>query len=277
MNYLAETIIKGLCFAESPRWHNNSLWFSDFYSETVYRLDSLDQLHQELILPGRPSGLGWDKDGNLLVVNMLEKSLYGYDGNSLKKIADISNLAGGYCNDMIVDKDGNAYIGNFGSEVNAANFVPEPATLVRVTPNGEVHAAAEDLLFANGMAIIEGGKTLIVAESKAYCLTAFDIGLNGSLSNRRVWADCGRYEPDGICADDKGGIWVATMTTCIIRIQEGGHISHNIPTEQYTMACEIGGINNGYLYICTTSHMNPQECIDNKSSRIERIDISKMV
>jgi sugar lactone lactonase YvrE len=276
MTYPIETIASGLCFTESPRWHQNSLWFSDFYSETVYRLDQQNQLHTELILPGRPSGLGWDKQGNLLVVNMLERALYRYDGNSAIKVADISALAGGNCNDMIVSKDGHAYIGNFGSEVTSADFQPAPAILARVAPDGSVHIAAEDLLFANGMAIIDDGKTLIVAESKAYCLTAFDIAADGSLSNRRVWAECGNYEPDGICADGKGGIWVTTMQPCVIRLEEGGHVSHNIATEQRTMACEIGGENDEYLYLCTTAHMNPQQCMDNKSSRIERIDISRL-
>lgn len=276
MDYPIETLASGLCFTECPRWHNNSLWFSDFYGETVYRLDEQNRLHTELTLPGRPSGLGWDRDGNLLVVNMLERALYRYDGESATKIADISELAGGNCNDMIVSKDGNAYIGNFGSEVLTADFTPEPAILARVAPDGSVHAAADGLLFANGMAIIDDGKTLIVAESKSYCLTAFDIAEDGSLSNRRVWADCGEYEPDGICADNKGGIWVTTMKPCVIRLEEGGHVSHNIPTEQSTMACEIGGENGEYLYLCTTAHMNPQQCMDNKSSKIERIDISRL-
>jgi sugar lactone lactonase YvrE len=273
MDYKIETLVSGLCFTECPRWHNNNLWFSDFYGETVYRLDADNELHIVLELPGRPSGLGWDTKGNLLVVNMMERSLYRYNGEKAEQIANLSKLTGGHCNDMTVSKDGNAYIGNFGSDVTTADFTATPATLIRVAPDNSVHAAAEGLMFANGMAISNEGKTLIVAESKSYCLTAFDIDTNGNLSNRRVWAETGEYEPDGICADHKGGIWVTTMKPCAIRVKEGGDITHSIPFDQNTMACEIGGKNREYLYCCTTAHMNPQQCIDKKSSKIERVVI----
>src|SRR6478672_1614364 len=181
-----ELLIDGLTFPEAPRWRDGKLWFSDFYSFRVLAVDLRG--HATTIAPvaHRPSGLGWTPDGSLLIVSMLDRSLYRLDDGKLTKVADLSAMAGGPCNDMVVDAKGRAYVGNFGYE----RFKGEDARsakLARVDPDGTVSVVADDLLFPNGSVITPDGATLIVGESMGNRLTAFDIGAGGALSSRRVW------------------------------------------------------------------------------------------
>src|SRR5260370_21894326 len=151
-------------------------------------------------VPGRPSGLGWLPDGRMLVVSMRDRTLVRLDRDGLKAVADMSKLAPFDCNDMVVDARGRAYVGNFGFDLHK-NETPRGTTLVMAAPDGVVHVVAEDLMFPNGMVITPDGKTLIVGETFGRRLTAFDIGDDGLLANRRVWADLGNRLPDGICLD----------------------------------------------------------------------------
>lgn len=288
-----ETLAQGLSFTECPRWHNGRLWFSDFHTHAVYSVDNSGDLRLELQLDDQPAGLGWAANGDLRLVSQTAKKLLGYNGRQLYEVADLSKLASGNCNDMVMAADGGAYIGNFGFDFHAPNFQPKAATLIYVAPSGEVSAAAEQMCFANGSVILDSPKagaqrTLVVAESMGYCLTAFTIASDGTLFDRRIWADLGRptadfsiqdfslaakpegaITPDGIASDHQGGIWVATLTNELVRVIEGGEITQRIEFDQVVIACAVA--DDGALYVCTTAHLTPGECLQHRSARIERV------
>ena len=281
-----DTLISGLSFTECPRWHNNRLWFSDFYTNTVFSIDSAGNSRTELQLDDNPGGLGWAPNGDLRVISQVKKQLLGYDGKAIYSVADLSALAGGNCNDMVVADDGSAYIGNFGFDIFATHAQPTSATLIYVSPNGEVSAAAQSMQFPNGSVILDAekpaAKTLVVAETMANRLTAFSINDDGSLSDRRIWADLSAEKnhslssainsdvsPDGIASDPAGGIWVATVSNDLLKVMEGGEIAQRIVFDQTVIACAVAA--DGSLYVCTTAHLNPVDCIKHRSARIERV------
>lgn len=218
----AETIATGIHFGEGPRWRDGKLFFSDFYAHKVFTLDpATKEVNEYLELPnkGQPSGLGWLPDGRMVVVSMLDKKLLvrEQDG-TLKEYADLSAFAGYHCNDMVVSADGNCYVGNFGFDLDKAihehgvEWVlanATPANVIRVSPDQKVSVGAPGMLFPNGSQITPDGKTLIVGETLGMRLTAFDIEADGSLSNRRVWANTPGVPCDGSCLDAEGAIWVA--------------------------------------------------------------------
>jgi sugar lactone lactonase YvrE len=252
-----------LAFPESPRWHEGRLWFSDFHLGRVCRADESGRVEVVTEVPGQPSGLGWLPDGRLLVVSMKQRSLLRLDEGRLAQVADLSPWAPGLCNDMLVDPQGRAYIGNFGFDMMArAPFAP--TVLLLVTPQGEVRVAAEDMHFPNGTVLTPDGRTLIVAESYGQRLTAFDVGSEGELSRRRVWARfSGRVGPDGIALDAEGAVWIASpVSREVLRVREGGEVTHRIPTQDQALACALGGADGRTLYVCTGRVMvTPQESL----------------
>jgi len=244
-----------LKFPEGPRWHDGRLWFSDMHARRVMTMDPDGQTSVICEVPEKPSGLGFLEDGRLLVVSMADHRLMVLDRDlGLREVADITPYVGGDANDMVVDAAGRAYIGNFGFDF-AGGEEFKTTTLARVDPNGQVTIVAEDLAFPNGTVITPDGKTLVVAETFARKLTAFDIAEDGSLSGRRVWAELGPATPDGICLDEEGAIWVASPTTgqCI-RVREGGEVAGRIAIEEgrQAYACILGGEDRRTLYICTS-------------------------
>ena len=191
-----KTLMDGLTFGEGPRWYRNKFYFSDFYSHKVYALD-LNGNHEVIVeVPNQPSGLGWMPDGTMLIISMKDRKLLSFKDNVLEEIADLSGLAGFHCNDMVVDVKGNAYIGNFGFNTYAGEEV-KSTNLILVRPGEEPCVAAEDVMFPNGTVITEDGQTLIVGETYAARLTAFDINDDASLTNRRIWADLTKSVDDG--------------------------------------------------------------------------------
>lgn len=244
-------VVDGLAFAEGPRWHDGKLWFSDFYTHEVKCVDADGTVNTVATVPGQPSGLGWLPDGRMLVVSMTDRRLLRQDGDMMTVVADLSDFAPFHCNDMVVDRHGRAYIGNFGFDL-IAREAPKPTVLIMVTPEGKAQVAADNLLFPNGCVITPDERTLVVAETFGKRLTAFDIAKDGALSNRRVWADLGDASPDGICLDAEGAIWIASPTTSeFLRVHEGGAISSRIPSEQQAIACALGGNDGKTLYMVT--------------------------
>ena len=240
-----------LAFPESPRWHDGALWFSDFYTHSVRRVGMDGRVETVVEVPGQPSGLGWLPDGRLLVVSMTDRRLLRLDQEGLCEVADLSHLAPFHCNDMVVDTLGRAYIGNFGFDL-VARQAPTPTGLILVTPDGQASVVAEDLHFPNGSVITPDGRTLIVAESYAARLTAFTIGADGALSERRVWAQLQGAAPDGICLDEEGAVWVASpISREVLRVREGGDVTHRIPTPGPAVACMLGGPQRKTLFVLT--------------------------
>ena len=278
MEHKLETLMKGLTFGEGPRWHENKFYFSDFYSHKVYSLD-LSGKHEVIVeIPNQPSGLGWTPDGTMLIVSMKDRKLMSLKDGQLKERADLTEFSGFHCNDMVVDIDGNAFIGNFGFNTYDGEEI-KPTNLILVKPGEEPVLAADNLFFPNGTVITPDNKTLIVGETYAARLTAFDKSEDGTLSNRRIWADLkvnaeeGNVPlPDGMCIDEEGAIWVASPSTAeVIRVHEGGMISERIPVQTNAFACMLGGEDRRTLFICTSngSGVDPGAALREKSGKIE--------
>lgn len=270
-----EELMGGLTFPEGPRWRDGKLWFSDFFSHRVYTVDLDGRSETVVEVPQQPSGLGWTPGGNLLIVSMKDRSLMELDGGQLRLVADLSDIATGPCNDMVVDSEGRAYVGNFGYDRHSGE-AERSAQLVRVDPDGTVSLAADDLMFPNGAIITPDGKTMVIAETFANRLTAFDIAADGALGNRRVWAELEGIHPDGICLDAEGAIWVASpWSNQVVRVFEGGRIERSISTgERGAFACMLGGEDRRALFICTCTGSGPA-IAERKAGKIEvvRVDV----
>ncbi len=258
-------VVEGFSYLECPRWHAGRLWVSDFYTEKVVAIDDRGGTEVVAEVPGQPSGLGFRPDGRLLVVSMRDhRVLLRDDAGRLTEHADLSGVVSGVLNDMVVDDRGRAWVGNFGFDLMGGAPL-RYTTLTRVDPDGGVAVAAEDLGFPNGMVILPGG-VLVVAETFAGRLTAFDIGDDGELSGRRVWAQFGQpprtddvgeavqrleVAPDGICADAEGAIWVAdAVHNRVLRVEEGGRILDEIDAGTGVFACMLGGEDGRTLFLC---------------------------
>jgi sugar lactone lactonase YvrE len=247
-------LLTGLAFGESPRWHDGRLWFSDFGSREIVAVD-LDG-NSEVIarVPGMPMGLGFLPDGNLLAVSARDGQLVRAEpGGRLATHADLTGLSGHPWSDMVIDGRGNAYVGNIGFDFPAGEFAPGILTLV--TAGGPARQVADGLSFANGMAITPGNQTLIVAETYAARLTAFDITADGSLTRRRVWADLPGSHPDGICLDADGAVWYADVPAkrCI-RVREGGQVLQTIDLDRGCFACTLGGPDRRTLFLMAAEY-----------------------
>ncbi len=265
-------LLDGLRFPEGPRWHDGRLWFSDMHDRKVIAVGLDGRTEVVVEVAGQPSGLGWTPDGRLLVVSMLDRRLLRLDAEGLSEVADLTALASFHCNDMVVDAQGRAYVGNFGFDLDGGAD-PCSTTLVLVHPDGRCQVAAEDLRFPNGCVITPDGRTLIVGESFGACLTAFDIADDGTLSGRREWARLEAAVPDGICLDAEGGIWVASpVSGCVLRVREGGQVTRKIAVDHQAFACMLGGRDRRTLFICTAAESNPDKTGDRRG-RIETVTV----
>lgn len=266
---ILETIIlaSGLSFPEGPRWHDNKLWFSDMHDCWVRTVDLAGRIEKIVEVPESPSGLGWLPNGRLLVVSMMNRRLLRLDPQGLSEVADLRNLASFHCNDMVVDQEGRAYIGNFGFDF-AANAAINPAEIILVRPNGQASQVMDQMLFPNGSVITPDGRTLIVAETFGHRLTAFDIQPDGSLSHRRLWAHWEGVYPDGICLDMEGAIWVAApVPGKVLRVLEGGTIIQEVRVSTKPYACMLGGPEGRTLFVCTSGSLLA-------SGRIETVEVA---
>ena len=273
MSASPKMLLDGLRFPEGPRWHEGRLWFSDMHDQKVLAVDLDGQAETVARVEADPSGLGWLPDGRLLVVSMKDRRLLRLDPSGLTEAADLSEIAGFHCNDMVVDAQGRAYVGNFGFDLHSGGDLVA-ASLALVHPDGRVEQAAHDLLFPNGSVITPEGRTLIIGESFGARLTAFDIADDGSLSNRRIWAQLEKAVPDGICLDAEGGIWVASpISHGVLRVLEGGEVTQRIPVEQQAFACMLGGSDRRTLFICTAADSDPAKTAS-RSGRIEIVDVA---
>jgi len=264
-------LLDGLAFGESPRWHDGRLWFSDMLAYQVMTVDLSGRTEIVVRVPGLPSGLGWLPDGRLLVVSMTDRRLLRLESGGLIEAADLSKLASYHCNDMVVDRQGRAYIGHFGFNYYSQPFAP--AEVILVTPDGSARVVAEQMAFPNGSIITPDGRTLIVAETFGACLTAFDIQPDGSLTGRRVWASTSPAIPDGICLDAEGAVWIASPTGEVVRIREGGQAASRITLSRPAFACMLGGTDLRTLFVMTAESDNPDEARAKLSGRVELVEV----
>jgi sugar lactone lactonase YvrE len=270
-----EVLLGGLKFPEAPRWRDGKLWFSDFYAHRVATVDPDGRDETIVTVPQRPSGLGWTPAGDLLVVSMLDRRLLRFDGKALHSYADLSALATGPCNDMVVDASGRAYVGNFGYDRHN-NAPPRDTRIIRVDPDGRAASIGDELVFPNGMVITPDGRTLIVGETFANRLSAFDVGTDGSLSNRRIIAQLEGVFPDGICLDAEGAVWVTNPRgNRVVRVLQGGRIAETVATgERGSYACMLGGPDRRTLFVLTNTGSGPAMA-EKSDGRIEmvRVDV----
>ena len=277
MNPALETLAVPGAFFECPRWHDGRLWVSDYWGGEVTAISPDGATEVVATVPASPSGLGWLPDGSLLVVSMMDSQLLRVDNGVTTHYADLTAHSGPQSNDLVVDAAGRAYV----STIDFMAFAEMPTTnLVRVDPDGTVALAADGLSFPNGSVITPDGSTLIIAESWAARLTAFDIQPDGGLTNRRVWADLGEgCAPDGIDLDAEGAVWVADAGgKRAIRVREGGEILDEVRAGDLdVIACALGGDDGRTLFLCTTPdfRLMPDEAVRTRPSRIRtcRVDV----
>ena len=266
-------LLDGLTFPESPRWHDGKLWFSDIFANQVLAVDLAGKVDVIAVVSGMPSGLGWLPDDRLLVVSSLDKSLLRLDPNGLVEAANLQNLSSSYCNNMVVDRHGRAYIGNLGFDFLADQPYAQ-AELILVTPDGAARIVADKMDFPNGAVITPDGLTLIVAETFEHRLTAFDILPDGSLTQRRVWAQLDEGSPDGMCLDAEGAIWVACVGYSeVLRVHEGGEITQRIKVDAMPFACMLGGSDRRTLFILTSGTNDLEKARASKSGKIEIVEV----
>jgi sugar lactone lactonase YvrE len=263
------TVLEGGSFFEGPRWHDGQWWASDFYRHTVSRVAATGGPETVVLeVEHQPSGLGWLPDGSLLVVSMKDQRLLRVEADgAVSTHADLSDVCGGYLNDMVVDASGRAYVGDFGFDLMGGG-APASASVKRVDPDGAVTVVAPDLRFPNGAVITPDGGTYIVGETWGNRYSAFDIAADGSLTNRRVWASFGAepvgnsvaellgqvvVAPDGCALDAEGHIWCADgFGSRVLRIAPGGAIVDEIagPGGMGVYACALGGDDGRSLLLC---------------------------
>jgi sugar lactone lactonase YvrE len=262
-----DLLIDGIDFGEGPRWHDGRLWYSDFFQHTVFAVTPDGRRERIIEVPQQPSGLGWLPDGRLLVVSMLDRRLLRLEGTTLVEHADLSAVAAGPCNDMVVSATGHAYVGNFGAPPTPG--APPEAMLAHVAQDGRVEAAASGLRFPNGSVITPDGSTLIVAETAGARLSAFAIQPGGSLTAHRTWTTLDGVAPDGLALDAAGAIWVADARgQRVVRALEGGRITDTIETGEGTFACALGGPDGRTLYILTAPGVTAEVCAGKHAGRI---------
>jgi len=277
-------LISGLSFTECPRWRDGRLYFSDFYTHRVLAVATDGTAETIAHVPNQPSGLGFLPDGRLLIVSMRDRKVLRREADgSLAVHADLSALAPWHANDMLVDHDGRAWVGNFGFDLTGG-APPRTTVLICVEPDGAARIAADGLGFPNGMVLTPDRKTLIVAESFASRLSAFSVS-GGSLSERRTWAAFGNpprsadhgsalrelaVAPDGICLDAEGAVWVADAThQRLLRVAEGGRILDELTAGGLGLfACMLGGDDGRTLFVCAAPTFREAEAAANHRASI---------
>jgi sugar lactone lactonase YvrE len=241
-------LLGDLAFPESPRWHDGRLWVSDWGANEVIAVDPAGQSEVVARVQSFPMCIDHLPDGRLLIVSSADRRLLRQEPDgSLVAHADLGSLGEHPWNDIVVDGRGNAYVNNIGFDFPGGEFAPGIVALV--TPDGVARRVADGLAFPNGMAVQPDNATLIVAESYAQKLTAFEIASDGSLFGRRTWAEVDDH-PDGICLDADGAVWYGDVgNKRCVRVREGGEVLQVIDLDRGCFACVLGGPDRRTLFM----------------------------
>lgn len=266
------TLKTDLVVGESARWHDGRLWLANWGAGEILAISS-DGAHEVIVegLEGFPISFDWLPDGRLIIVEGRQARVVVREADgSLAPYADLSGLASGW-NEIVVDGRGNVYVnGSDFKFLESAEFVP--GIIALVTPDGTIRQVAEDIAFANGMVVTADDSTLVVAESFGGRLTAFDIAADGSLGNRRVWAEVGG---DGICLDAEGAIWTPIFSddgkTACIRIADGGTVLDRVELEMFCFSCTLGGDDGKTLFMLVADWQGPENAQALFTSRTGRV------
>ncbi|MCG8024187.1 MAG: gluconokinase, GntK/IdnK-type [Candidatus Thiodiazotropha endolucinida] len=264
-----QLLLDGLMFPEAPRWWDGWLWFTDQHAGHIVRVTPQGKAETVATLDDLPGGLGWLPDGRLLVVSMTRRQLLVLENGTLRPYADLSRLASFHCNDMLSDPRGRCYVGNFGYDLHGG-AEQRPAELILVDVQGECSVVADEMIFPNGCTLTPDASNLLVAETFASRITVFDVQTDGSLSNRRVWAELGDAYPDGICLDKDGLLWIAAPNRSrLLLVREGGEIVRSVKPLGSPYACMLGGNDGDRLFIASSETDDPESAKQRKSGRIE--------
>ncbi|HJQ45714.1 MAG TPA: SMP-30/gluconolactonase/LRE family protein, partial [Amycolatopsis sp.] len=230
-----EPLLTGLGFPECPRWHRGRLWVSDMMTKQVLEISGEGTVSVFADLPNRPGGTGFLADGSMYVVSMQDCRLLRYDSAGHTEVADVAGLSDGWLNDLVVDGRGRAYLGDTKGSRNSDGTVTvteasaaAPTRIIAVLPGQSPRVVATGMEVANGLVVTPDERTLVVSETVARRLTAFTITDDGSLADRRVFAELPGEMPNGVTADAEGAIWVASHNGCFLRVLDGGEITHRI-------------------------------------------------
>ncbi|MCV7102267.1 SMP-30/gluconolactonase/LRE family protein [Mycobacterium palustre] len=254
-------LANGFCCGVSPRWFEGLLWFSDMIGESVHTVDLKGSITALPVSGHRPFGLGFRPDGSLLIASADSRQLLCYDGEEIFVVAELSEAVDTDLGDMVVDHSGRAYIGSQTSQ---------GGVILRADPDRNVAVVADDLENPSGMAISADGKRLIVAESTGRRLTAYTVYPDGSLSDRRIFADGLDGPPAGIALDVDDGVWVSmTLANRFERLVEGGSVTNRIETaDQVATACALGGPQRKTLFLLTSTDAQGHKPSGAKVSRV---------
>lgn len=284
--YTTSVLRRGLSFGEAPRWHEGRLWYSDFYRHGVFSLDpESGEERLEFEAAAQPSGLGWLPDGDLLYVSMTDHLLRRRHDGEDTVFADLSPYCGFWSNDMVVSASGWSYVGDFGFDLDtvlreggaaALRASPIPTTnLVVLDPSGAIRQVVPDMVFPNGAVLTPDGRTLIVGETLAFRLSAFDVADDGTLGNRRVWAQMDFVATDGMCLDDEGQVWLANaLASECLRVREGGEVTAKARTSQRAFACMLGGPARTTLFAMTAPTSDRFEVAELRDGLVEAVEVA---
>ncbi|PWT76550.1 MAG: gluconolaconase [Chloroflexi bacterium] len=260
------TLLSGLAFGESPRWHDGRLWVADWGAKEIIAVDleGKSDVMVTVRFPSFPMCFDWTPDGELILLSSRDGLVLRREsGGSLVTHADLSGLSkkGFPWNEIVIDGRGNAYINNQGFDFPGGEFAP--GIIALLTPDGTTRQVADGIAFPNGMAVTPDNRTLIVAESYGNRLTAFDIEASGDLSNRRVWAETGDDHPDGICLDTDSALWYADVgNRHCVHIREGGEVLQTIELDRGCFACMLGGADRTTLFMVATEWKGAENMAD---------------
>ena len=267
------TLLTGRGLVESPRWHGDRLYFSDWSAGEVLSVDMAG--HSEVVaqVKSLPLCTDWLPDGRQVIVSSPDGRLLCREPDgSLSTYADLGRPG---WNDIVADGRGNIYVNRAGFDPTAgAEF--QPGFVFLVTADGSVHQVADDIAFPNGMTVTADNSTLIVADSYRHNLAAFDIGTDGCLSNRRIWAHLGEGVPDGICSDEQNAVWYADVPNkrCV-RVAHGGRVLQAVELDRGGFACMLGGPGRTTLFIVTAvwQGMTESEMVAPGSGQVVALDV----
>lgn len=268
---------RGLKFTESPRWHDGKLWFLDIHDQRIKTADLDGRVETAVELPFIPNAFGFRRDGGILVGDAMQRETYRWEGEVLRPLADLSSITAFCLSDGIVDAQDRLYVGDIGYNFIDPKLKPvDTCVIACVGPDGCASVVADGLYFPNGMVITPDGRTLIVAETMGHRLTAFDLREDGSLANRRVYAQLADdVNPDGIALDAEGAVWLANPEGRYgaLRVREGGEIVERVELDTECYAVMLGGPERRHLFICGSDSHDPAQIARSPSATLRVVEV----
>ena len=255
-------LTEGIIFGEGPRWRDGKLYLSDMLGKKIYAIDDAGNKEVVVQVPNQPNGICFAPDGTLIHCSMFDQALYKVVDGEDVLYKDLSPLMTGYCGDIVMDDAGRIYVDDVGARLHHGE-TRRPGRVLIVETDGSLKSAVENIMFPNGIVISPDGKTLLLGESHAHCITRFDIAPDGSLHNRRVWLDTFDLIDygvdgdrvsfpwvDGLVMDAEEGVWVSMLKAdCFVRVDKDAKPTHIIRVHGDATACTLGGPDGKTLFM----------------------------